>query len=103
MGMTTKIESNGTCIFANIQFKVYVLEMRASALDLRYHTKELLDCVQSGEVVEISHRGKQVAKLVPILQTKDQGYTLPAFGMWADRKDMLDPSAFIRDLRKARF
>lgn len=82
---------------------MYIRSMRATALDLRYHTKELLECVQSGEVVEISHRGKEVAKLIPILQANVQDYTLPAFGMWADRDDLVDPSSFIRSIRKPRF
>jgi len=82
---------------------MYISDMKASALDLRYHTRELLERVQSGESVDISHRGKSVARLVPILQSQSQDYTLPAFGMWADRSDMEDPSDFVRNLRKSRF
>lgn len=28
---------------------------------------------------------------------------LPAFGMWADRDDMVDPSAYVENIRKPRF
>jgi len=77
--------------------------MQATALDLRYHTKELLDKVQSGESVSITHRGKTVANLVPIIPDSYSDYTMPAFGMWALREDLADPTTYVRNLRKARF
>lgn len=77
--------------------------MKATAIDLRYHTKELLDKVQSGECVEISHRGKSVAKLIPIQSEYTSIGSLSAFGMWADRTDLDNPSEYVRKLRKSRF
>lgn len=44
--------------------------MKATAKDLRFHSKELLDTVNSGEEVIITYRGNPCAKLVPYLETK---------------------------------
>ncbi|HBT96327.1 MAG TPA: hypothetical protein DEB25_01075 [Desulfobulbaceae bacterium] len=35
--------------------------------------------------------------------TTDDLTTLPAFGMWADRKDMEDPTAWVQNLRRGRY
>jgi len=40
--------------------------MKATAKDLRFHSKELLDTVRRGEEVLITYRGKPCAKLVPV-------------------------------------
>lgn len=40
--------------------------MHATAKDLRFHVKELLETVARGEKVIITYRGKACAKLVPI-------------------------------------
>jgi len=89
----------------NIQLVLYIysMSMNASALDLRYHTRELLERVQSGESIVISHHGKDAARLVPVLQAGAQDFTLPAFGMWADHDTVADPSKFVRELRRSRF
>ncbi len=39
--------------------------IQATAQDLRFHSKELLDTVNRGEEVVITYRGKPCAKLVP--------------------------------------
>ncbi len=39
--------------------------MKATAKELRVHSKELLDAVSRGEDVVITFRGKPCAKLVP--------------------------------------
>ena len=39
--------------------------MEATAKDLRFHVKELLDAVSRGEEVTITYRGEPCAKLVP--------------------------------------
>jgi prevent-host-death family protein len=80
--------------------------MKATAKDLRIHSKELLDAVSRGENVVITFRGKPCAKLVPYEngnedggETKDSG----VFGLWADRDDIESVEDFVRDLRKSRF
>jgi antitoxin (DNA-binding transcriptional repressor) of toxin-antitoxin stability system len=77
--------------------------MQASALDLRTHTRDLLGHVAAGETVIISHRGHPAAMLAPLAGKTSKSADLPAFGMWADRKDLEDPSAFVRELRRSRF
>lgn len=80
--------------------------MKATAKDLRTHSKELLDAVSRGENVVITFRGKPCAKLVPYesgeqkgLEVKDRGL----FGIWADREDIDSVDGYVRSLRKNRF
>ena len=76
--------------------------MNASIVDLRYRMKDVLRAIDRGEAVTVLYRGKPKAELVPIrggqAKLKDQ----PMFGMWKDRKDMADPSAYVRIIRKNR-
>jgi len=44
--------------------------MKATAKDLRFHSKELIDSVSRGEEVVITFRGKPCAKLVPYQELK---------------------------------
>jgi len=77
--------------------------MRATILDLRYRTKDVLKAVERGETVTVLYRGKPKARILP-LSRKNAGLdSEKAFGMWKSRKDMRDPSAFVRNLRRARF
>ena len=43
--------------------------MRASAKDLRFYSKNLLNVVSRGEEVIITYRGKPCAKLTPLYET----------------------------------
>lgn len=80
--------------------------MKATAKDLRVHSKELLDAVSRGEDVVITFRGKPCAKLVPyeksdkptVLDDKDY-----LFGIWADRTDIQSVEEYVQSLRKGRF
>jgi len=74
--------------------------MKATAKDLRFHTKEFLETVIRGEEVEITLRGKPIARLVPIgkkEETKPEKIEL--FGIWQDNKDVADVEKYISDLR----
>ena len=78
--------------------------MKATIVDLRYRMKDVLSAVERGETVTVTYRGKPKARIVPISEkrkvhdiTKD-----PAFGMWKDREDMKNPSAWVRKLRLGR-
>ena len=78
--------------------------MEATILDMRRNPKKILDAIERNEVVTLTRRGKAVARIEPIRKTqrpsmKDQ----EAFGMWADRSDMADPVAYVREMRKGRF
>ncbi len=82
--------------------------MQLSSKDLRFHTKSALDAVKRGEQIEITFHGKVVAVMVaPEAITKSVTKVnvedVSAFGMWADRDDMADVDAYIRELRKPRF
>ena len=79
--------------------------MNATVLDMRRNTKKILDALERNETVTLSKRGREIARIVPKrrpagnVSLKD----LPAFGMWKDRPDMADPSAYVRAARKGRF
>jgi len=76
--------------------------MNATAKDLRFHVKDLLDTVGRGEEVVITFRGKPCAKLVPIgEEPKDADREL--FGIWRDNDAVRDVDAYLRSLRKRRF
>jgi antitoxin (DNA-binding transcriptional repressor) of toxin-antitoxin stability system len=79
--------------------------MKATIVDLRYRMKEVLGALDRGETVTVSYRGKEKAKLVPIVKEElptSKVTELPFFGMWKDREDMADPVAYVRKIRKSR-
>ena len=79
--------------------------MKATAKDLRFHSKELLDTARRGEEVLITYRGKPYAKLVGISsdddQARDEGNKL--FGIWSDHDETRDVEQFIDTTRESRF
>ena len=78
--------------------------MHASAKDLRFHSKNLLEAVSRGEEVIITYRGKPCAKLTPLKDSKKkQAQSDPLFGIWKDHKETEDVASYIRNLRKSRF
>jgi len=78
--------------------------MKATAKDLRFHSKELLDTARRGEEVVITYRGKPYAKLVPVTGeldlTDNPGNHL--FGMWADNSEVDRVEAFVDKTRESR-
>jgi prevent-host-death family protein len=77
--------------------------MKATAKDLRFHSKELIDTVNRGEEVVITFRGKPCAKLVPFHDPKDKNMKNDLFGMWKDYGSTIDVDGYVRNLRKGRF
>jgi len=78
--------------------------MKATAKDLRFYSKELLDAVARGEEVLITYRGKPHAKLVPLEKKEtreDEEHEL--FGMWADNGEVESVEEYVRRIRKGRF
>lgn len=80
--------------------------MKATAKELRIHSKELLEVVSRGEDVVITYRGKPCAKLVPYEKpdkpvASDKEDSL--FGIWADREDLHSVEDYVQNLRKGRF
>ena len=77
--------------------------MKATAKDLRFHSKELLDTVNRGEEVIITYRGKPYAKIVPLETRQKKRKTInELFGIWKDYDNIKDVEKYVRDLRKKR-
>ena len=77
--------------------------MKASIVDLRYRMKDVLKAVDRGETVTVLYRGKEKAQLVPIVAAKKNALRSdPAFGMWAERKELKHPGQWLRNLRQGR-
>ena len=80
--------------------------MEVTAKALRSRIGAILACLDRGETVTITYRGKPRARLVGIEQKNESAprgaASFPAFGMWKDRDDMRDVDTYVRDLRKAR-
>jgi hypothetical protein len=81
--------------------------MRASFVDLRKKSRQIIDALRRKEEVTVYYRGKPAAVMRPLAdgggEETVRASDHPAFGMWTDREDMTDVAAHIRDLRKARF
>lgn len=76
--------------------------MKATAKDLRFHSKELLDTVNRGEEVVITFRGKPCAKLIPYNEKKQEIEKNKLFGIWKDNDIVQDVDEYVRGLRKGR-
>jgi len=77
--------------------------MKATAKDLRFHSKELINTVNRGEEVVITFRGKPCAKLVPFTGKKGKKTKNDLFGMWKDYEFIENVDEHVRNLRKGRF
>ena len=76
--------------------------MKATAKDLRFNSKELLDTVNRGEEVVITFRGKPCARLVPYNERHGDIIENELFGIWKDNDIVQDVDAYVRGLRKGR-
>ena len=80
--------------------------MEIAAKALRSRVGQVLACLDRGESVTITYRGKPRAKLVGIDAARDEESrpetNFPAFGMWRDREDLTDVDAHVRELREGR-
>jgi len=77
--------------------------MKATAKDLRFQSKMLLDSVIRGEDVIITFRGKPCAKLVAYQEQKRKSGKNELFGIWRDKDAIRNVDEYVRDLRKGRF
>lgn len=77
--------------------------MKATAKDLRFHSKELLDSVKRGEEVIITFRGKPCARLIPYEEKKEETVKNELYGIWEDNDIVQDVEEYVRGLRKGRF
>jgi prevent-host-death family protein len=76
--------------------------MKATAKDLRFHSRELLETVKRGEEVVITFRGKPCAKLVPLDERKKQKTKHDLFGIWEDYDQTENVDKYVRNMRKGR-
>jgi prevent-host-death family protein len=74
--------------------------MQATAKELRFNVKELLNTVSRGEEVIITYRGKSCAKLIPFEDESSDEDSL--FGIWEDYESSEDVNAYVRTIRKGR-
>jgi len=77
--------------------------MKINAKELRQHLGNYLKQAARGNTVDISMRGKPVARLTAI-DKADAGSINgddALFGIWADRRDM-DVDKYVRELRQGR-
>jgi hypothetical protein len=78
--------------------------MNASFLDLRKRSREILGALERNETITLFYRGKPKAVITPLEEAETPKFEeLPAFGIWADRDDMADPAAYVRELRQGRY
>jgi prevent-host-death family protein len=77
--------------------------MKATAKELRFNSKELLDTVNRGEEVVITFRGKPCAKLIPYKEKTGQKTTNELFGIWKDNDRVKNVDEYVRKSRKGRF
>jgi prevent-host-death family protein len=77
--------------------------MKATAKDLRFNSRELLDTVNRGEEIVITYRGKPCAKLVPYTENNKETAINQLFGIWKDNDMVQDVDDYVRGLRKGRF
>lgn len=78
--------------------------MKATAKDLRFYSKELLEAVARGEEVIITYRGKPHAKLVPLDKTDSQeDGENELFGIWKDYPKVESVDDYLKRIRKGRF
>jgi len=77
--------------------------MKATAKDLRFNSKGLLDTVNRGEEIIITFRGKPCAKLVPYTEKNKGAIKNQLFGIWKDNDMVQDVDKYMRGLRKGRF
>ncbi|ACF42524.1 type II toxin-antitoxin system Phd/YefM family antitoxin [Pelodictyon phaeoclathratiforme] len=74
--------------------------MRATAKELKFNSKKLIDSVNRGEEVIITFRGKPCAKLVPYQEIKNQTEKNELFGMWEDNDMVNNVDEYVRGLRE---
>lgn len=81
--------------------------MKASFVDLRKKSAQIIQALHRNERVTVLYRGKPAAIMHPIGEETKVGATKvkdhPAFGLWKDRDETATVSEHVRKLRKGRF
>jgi len=80
--------------------------MKATFVELRTKSTEILEALERNESVTILYRGRPKAVMQPIGESQRSTVSVvthPAFGLWKDYSDMDDVAAQLRTLRQGRF
>lgn len=80
--------------------------MKASFVDLRKKSAQIVRALSRNEAVTVLYRGRVAAIMQPVggpTDKKTAASNHQAFGIWADRVDMKDVAAHVRRLRRGRF
>ncbi len=75
-----------------------------SAKELHIRTASVLTLIEKGEEVLITYRGVPYARMIPFqkITTRRKKEKVPAIGMWGNRADLSDPSAYVEAIRAPR-
>ncbi len=78
--------------------------MKASFVDLRKKSAEIIRALERNERITILYRGRAKAIMQPLPEqaTAARVQDHPAFGLWKDRRDLQDVADHVRQLRKGR-
>jgi len=80
------------------------MHMQASVLDLRYKMRAVLEGLERGETITITHQGKKKGILVPVKSTGKKAVSEHAFfGMRAKDSRKESVEEYMKRLRKPRY
>jgi antitoxin (DNA-binding transcriptional repressor) of toxin-antitoxin stability system len=77
--------------------------MKASVMDLRYRTREILRALEEGAEITLTHRGKVKGRILPLRKASAGTRCLAeheAVGMWADQTETVEE--MVERIRKPR-
>lgn len=79
--------------------------MKLTFVELERNPRILLGALERGEEVLLLRGGKELAIIQPVTSKKKKSSLRknPAFGMWADRSEMKEPTTYVRKIRQGRF
>ena len=79
--------------------------MKATFVDLRKRSKEIVKALDRNQSVTLYYRGKTKGVIVPASSPPDKAVAVishRSFGMWRDRTDLKSVTAAVAKLRKPR-
>ena len=77
--------------------------MYVTLKELKKQPGRYVSIAGDGKKIIVTDRGVPKAQIIPLEQQAESKVSKPEFfGMWADREDMKDVDAYVRNLRKGR-
>ena len=80
--------------------------MKATFVDLRVKSAEILEALNRNESVTVYYRGQPKAVMQPLANAEhpaEKAERHLAFGLWKDRDDWSDVGEYVRKIRRGRF